>query len=430
MNNFEALQLSPEIVSGLHEIGIDEPTLIQQKAIPLILEGKDVIGMSKTGSGKTVAFGAPLLERIKLKAGLQVLIIAPTRELAVQIAKELQKFSKYRHCSIATVYGRVAISPQMEQIARSEIVVGTPGRLKDHLDRRTMNLSKITTVVLDEADKMVEMGFIEDINYILNYTPKEKQVLLFGATISTEIEHLKQRHMHQPVVAEAEKHVQEDLLEQYYYNVEQNEKFSLLVHLLKKEEVQLALVFCSARSTVELVAKNLRLNGVKAEMIHGKLSQHKRMATIENFNHGKMPILVASPVAARGLHIENVTHVINYDLSPDPQEYVHRIGRTARAGESGKAITLLSRRDYEAFGAVLNKYRLDVKELPREDFPRVRFETRGRVEGQHSLFGHRSFGPRGDSRRDFRGRERSTSGWRGRSENSSPRNSSGWRSGR
>ncbi len=397
--SFETLQVKPEIVKALQELGITSPTLIQEKAIPPVLAGKDLIGMSKTGSGKTAAFGIPILQTIESRKGLQVLIMAPTRELAVQIGQELQKFSKYMRCSIATVFGGVSINPQIEQIARADIVVGTPGRLKDHLQRRTLDLSHLRCVVLDEADKMVEMGFIEDIRDILDHTPEYRQVLLFGATISSEIDSLKKHYMHDPVVAEAEAQVKEDLLEQFYYNVEPQQKFSLLVHLLKKENTRRVIIFCSARSTVEILTRNLRDQGIHADMIHGKLSQNRRLQVIERFNHGRQDVLVASAVAARGLDIKEVTHVFNYDLSQDPQEYIHRIGRTARAGESGKAITLLTHRDFDAFREILNRYRVNVEELPLEDFPRLRFNMRS-AESHHSRFGvrdhsHQNFRPQG-----------------------------------
>ena len=409
--SFEKLNVMKEIVRALTEAGITTPTLIQEKAIPLIKAGKDVIGRSKTGSGKTAAFGIPILEMITPRAGLQALILTPTRELAVQISGVLESFGKYIHCSVATVYGGVSITPQIHKIARSEIVVSTPGRLLDHLERRTINLSKIRCVVLDEADKMVEMGFIQDVERILEHTPQQKQVLLFGATLSSEINNLKRKHMNDPIVAEAEHQVKEDLLAQYYYNVEPQEKFSLLVHLLKKEETRRVIIFCSTRSTVEIVARNLRQQGVHVEMIHGKLSQARRLSVIEGFNKGKPNVLVASSVAARGLDIKDISHVFNYDLSGDPQEYIHRIGRTARAGESGKAITLLSPKNHEEFGAILNRYRLDVEVLPLEDFPRLRFDAHGMQQrgfarqrfgrGGPSRHGGRSFHSRPSSRRSF-----------------------------
>ena len=241
-----------------------------------------------------------------------------------------------------------------------------------------MNLSQVQIFVLDEADKMVEMGLIEDVERILSATPHGRQILLFGATISHEIDYLKNKYMRNAVVAEDELYVEKDLLQQYYYNVQHQEKFSLLVHLLKTEPVERAIIFCSKRSTVELLNKNLRLQGIKSEMIHGKMRQNKRLFVIQRFNEGKMRYLVASSVAARGLDIKDITHIFNYDLAQDPQEYIHRVGRTARAGESGKAITLLSQQDYDAFEAILRKYRVDVEEKNITSFPKLRFETQSR----------------------------------------------------
>lgn len=412
--NFEQLKVQPRIAAALKELGIVEPTLIQQKAIPLIKLGKDVIGISKTGSGKTAAFGVPILENLKDSRDLQALIIAPTRELALQISGEMQKFSKYRKCLIATVYGGVSLGPQIDRIAKAQIVVGTPGRLLDHLKRGNLNLSRLTCLVLDEADKMVEMGFIEDIEHIISKTPRNRQTLLFGATISDEIDRLKRTHLKQPVFAEAEKQVQQELLQQFYYNVKQHEKFSLLVHLLKKEQLGRVIIFCSTRNTVEVVAKNLRNQGIKSEMIHGKLSQNRRMRVMDNFNKGRVNLLIASSVAARGLHIDDITHVFNYDLSKDPQEYIHRIGRTARAGESGKAITLLSPKDHGLFAEILARYKVEVKELVEKEFPRLRFEA-----GFEREEGFRRGNIRDISykRRNFQHRRRDTSrspGWKKR----------------
>lgn len=426
---FEELNVRPEIVKALTELGLTDATQIQEKSIPIIKEGIDLIGISKTGSGKTLAFGVPLLEKIIPGKGLQAAVLAPTRELAVQISAELSKFGKYLRYRIATIYGGVSLEPQVHELARAEILVGTPGRVMDHLNRRTLNLTRIHTFVLDEADKMVDMGFVEDVEVILKAAPRERQILLFGATISTEIENLKRRYMHDPQTAEAETYVQEDLLKQFYYNVNYREKFSLLVHLLKSEDRGRAIIFCSARSTVDLVAKNLHKQGIDAEAIHGKLSQSRRLKIIDDFNKGKIDLIVASAVAARGLHIDDVTHVFNYDLSQDPQEYVHKVGRTARAGKEGIAITLLSERDYQAFGEVLKRYRLKVEELPLPEFARVPFDaSRSHPSGGFNRrFGHHQrehFGHGGRGRGDFRGGGRDSRGGYG-SQGDSRRDSYG-----
>ncbi len=378
--NFEKLNISSEIVRALADDDITEPTAIQEKAIPLIRGGKDVIGKSETGSGKTVAFGVPILDMMEHGKGIYALILAPTRELVVQISRELGKFAKYIKCNIVTVYGGVAIDPQVKKITTADIVVGTPGRLLDHLERGTLDLSRIKCFVLDEADKMVEMGFVEDIERILHYTPKKKQMLLFGATVSDDIDRIKDQYMHDPVTAKAQSFVPEDYLKQYYCDVKPNEKFSLMVHLLKKEHIHRAMIFCSTRLTVEILTKNLRSQGIKAEMIHGKLSQNRRQRIMDNFNQGRPNVLVASAVAARGLDIRDVSHIFNYDLSQDPQEYIHRIGRTARAGETGKAITLLSPRDHDAFTNILSSHDIKVRKLAMEHFPRIRFNAKGPID--------------------------------------------------
>ncbi|HLD01213.1 MAG TPA: DEAD/DEAH box helicase [Candidatus Nanoarchaeia archaeon] len=419
---FETLNVKSEIIRALKEEGIINPTNIQEQAIPIIKQGKDLIGISRTGSGKTAAFGIPLLEKVSANKGVQALVLAPTRELANQISNELRKWSKYLGLKVAVVFGGVGFDQQVRDISRSEVVVGTPGRLLDHLGRSTLNLSKVNYLVLDEADKMVEMGFIEDIERIISTTPKHRQTMLFGATISNEIDYLKKKYMHNVEIAESELHVKKDLLEQYYYDVQTHEKFSLLVHLLKKEKTGRVIIFCSKRSTVELLNKNLRAQGIKSEMIHGKMSQNNRLNVIERFNKGKTDYLVASSVAARGLDIKDVTHVFNYDLSKDSQEYIHRIGRTARAGESGKAITLLSSQDHGTFSGILRQYDIEVNLLPAEEFPKLRFETRSPggdgSRSEHNRFGRgfrggaggRSFGRNSYSGRDRRPQDNSSEG--------------------
>jgi len=396
--------INENIVKALNEQGITEQTRIQEKAIPLIKKGFDVIGISKTGSGKTIAFALPILENVLPKKGLQALVLSPTRELAIQISKEFSKFGKYMNLNVATVYGGVGYDRQINAMSRAEIVVGTTGRLCDHLRQNLLDLSKLNCIVIDEADKMVEMGFIQDIRAILDNAPGKRQILLFGATISSEIDQLKKRYMKEPKTAKDDLYVKEEYLEQYYYNVEQHKKFSLLVHLLKNEKIKRAIIFCSTRSTCELIHKNLAKQNIEAEMTHGKLTQHKRQRVMERFNSGRTQMLVASAVAARGLDIKEVTHIFNYDLANDPQEYIHRIGRTARAGETGKAITLLSPRDHDTFRTILDRSPVNVEEIPKFEFPNIRFETgfrrpRNNFHGGNNNFGRRnnSFGRRNNS---------------------------------
>jgi len=417
---FELLNIKPEIIKALKEHGIVSPTKIQKLAIPMIKTGQDVIGMSNTGSGKTIAFGIPMLEKAVPGRGLQILILTPTRELAVQITTEMKKYAKYLHCKLATVYGGVSLLPQTKELRDAEIVVGTTGRLVDHLNRGNLNLSKLICLVLDEADKMIEMGFIEDIEYMLSKIPKTRQVILFGATISDEINHIKHKHMKSPLVAKTELQVQEDLLEQYYIEVQPHEKFSLLVHLLKKEDMKRAIVFCPTRHGVDALERNLSRQGIKVEKIHGRLTQSTRLRIIREFNDGDCNILIASAVAARGLDIKGITHIFNYGLSKDPQEYIHRVGRTARAGETGKAITLLEPNEYDIFAQILDRFRVKIEKLPKENFERIAFQahsrggdSRGRSNFRGSRFGgsrsggHSYSGRRfgSDSRRDNRREE-------------------------
>ena len=394
-------KIKKEIAQALNEHDITVPTLIQEKAIPLILSGKDVVGISKTGSGKTATFIVPILEKLTPERAVQALIVVPTRELAVQITGEIIKFGKYLNGRVAAVYGGVSLNNQIFEIQKAQIVVGTPGRLLDHLTRGTLPLAKTRIVVLDEADKMAEMGFIEDISRILDATPQQRQTLLFGATISDEINHLKRKYMKNPEIVKAEMHV--EFLEQYYYNVSMKEKFSLLVHLLKKEQAKKVIIFCSSRMTVEMLAKNLRLQSITADMIHGKLSQHKRLQVLHHFNTGKQDILIASAVAARGLDIKDVSHVYNYDLSRDPQEYIHRVGRTARAGEAGKAITLLTDRDHEVFSQILRRYDVKIHVLPKEEFPLLPFQVQHKFGHRRPMHGHGRQGFGGHGRHSSHG---------------------------
>src|SRR3989344_2128423 len=400
---FKELNLSDKVVNALTDIGLDEATEIQEKTIPKIKEGIDVIAISKTGSGKTLAFSAPLIDLIVPGKGIQALVIVPVRELAEQVHKEIEKFSKYIKPKVTLIYGGVGIEPQIHHLRTADIVVGTPGRILDHLNRRSMNLTQVKLLVLDEADKMVSMGFIEDVEEIIRYIPKQSQILLFGATISHEIAHLRDKYMKSPVTLKAISHVDDKLLEQFYYDIPGKEKFSLLVHLINKEKPKLAIVFCSTRRNADVIAGNLVKNNVDAQVIHGGMSQNKRTNTIEGFHRGKPHILVATTVAARGLHINNVTHIFIYDVPKNSEEYVHQIGRTARAGETGKAITLLSENDHALFSAIVKRYPVKITKLPREEFAKLIFVVGRRDDGDRggNRFSRNSRGGRPQQRRRY-----------------------------
>lgn len=387
MNKFEKLGIKGPLLEKIKEETFDTPTEVQEKAIPLILEGKDIIGGSATGSGKTLAFSAGIIQNAQNGQGIQAIVLTPTRELAEQVKDAMKHFSVYKKLIITAIYGGVSINPQIDLLKKAEIVVGTPGRMLDHLSRGTIDLSKVQVAVLDEADRMLDMGFIDDVNKILSQCPEERQTLLFSATIPFDLEKLAKRHMKEPVKVSVKSYVDKSKLTQTFYQVPNNMKFSLLVHLLKQETTSLVMVFCNTQRETDFVANNLKKQGINATPIHGGLSQSRRTKTLDIFNSGKAHVLVCTDVAARGLHIDDVSHVYNYDIPSDSKQYVHRIGRTARAGKEGKAISLLSMRDYDNFNNVLRDRSLDITEEP---MPQVE-----KVHARRHPMGQGRGGPRG-----------------------------------
>ncbi len=385
---FEDLNLNPKLLSAVKELGFTELTPIQQKCIPALQQGKDVVGQSSTGSGKTAAFGLPILEKIRPGSGVQVLILTPTRELCVQVAEAMKHFGKHLYVRVAEVFGGVGIGPQIQAIKRADVVVGTPGRILDHMERRTISFEGVGFLVLDEADRMFDMGFIEDVEKIISFVPKKRQTMLFSATINPEVHRIVQKHLILPVNVKVQTHVDKLHLKQVYYDVKFYEKFSLLVHLLKNKTSGLALVFCATRREVDHVARNLQTHGIKALAIHGGLTQQRRLAALDSLKSEQIQILVATDVAARGLDIKNVSHVYNYDAPKSAEEYVHRIGRTARAGMTGDAVTLLTEKDYDNFSRILSDPKIEIKKEEPIAFEQVRFD-RG-----PSFRGRRSGGPR------------------------------------
>ncbi len=366
MKSFKDLGLSENLLRILEEMHFKEPTEIQEKAIPLAMQGKDIIGGSATGSGKTLAFGASILEKIDYNGGIQSIILTPTRELAEQISTSLKKFAKYLPCEIVPVYGGVDIQKQMRQLSTANIVVGTPGRVLDHLERRTLNLTEIKFLVLDEVDRMFDMGFQDDVERILSKCPKNRQTMMFSATISREIDHLAKKHTRDAIEVAVESYVDASQLTQVYYDVPSRLKFSLLVQLLRAEKTGLVMIFSNTKRNADFVAKNLKMQGIDSHVVHGGLTQSRRSANLMDFHKGHVNVLVCTDVAARGLDIKNVSHVYNYDVPKTSAEYIHRIGRTARAGADGKAITLLSDRDYDNFRSVKRDASLNIipEELP------------------------------------------------------------------
>ncbi len=405
MENFAKLGLSKEVLSVLKIGGFQEPTEIQEKAIPLALAGRDIIGSSATGSGKTLAFASSIIENLKPNRNVQALILTPTRELAEQVAESIRNFSKNKNLNVFAVYGGVDIQRQIRNLFRTDILVGTPGRILDHLQRRTLRLNEVKFLVLDEVDRMLDMGFHHDVENIIRQCPVKRQTMLFSATISADFDYLVKKYTQNPEEISAKSFIEDSKLKQIYYDVPSSQKFSLLVHLLKKENCELAMVFCSTRRNADTIADSLDEAGINARAIHGGLAQNKRLNILKEFHDRSFNILVCTDVAARGLDIKNVTHIYNYDLPKDSKDYIHRIGRTARAGENGKVINILSSRDYENFRNITeNKSLLIIEEkLPLIEQVRVNYDNH--------------------NNREFRGNRRGNS--RERSNRSSHNNSRG-----
>jgi len=376
----EDLNLNSNLLHSIKDLGYTELTPIQEKCIPEIRQGKDVVGQSSTGSGKTVAFGLPIIEKVEPGKGVQSLVLTPTRELCVQVTDAINALGKYMHVRAASVYGGVGIEPQIHAIRKAEIIVGTPGRIIDHIRRKTISFGNVKILVLDEADRMFDMGFIEDVEFIIGNVPKKRQTLRFGATIPHEVHRLVEKHLQSPVMIKTQIYVAKHLMKQAYYDVRPDEKFSLLVHLLKKNSEGIALVFCATRRESNVVGRNLSMQGLRVMTIHGGLTQNRRFDAMEAFKRGIVNVLVATDVAARGIDIKNISHVYNYDVPKSSEEYVHRIGRTARAGMEGDAVTILTNRDHDNFRNVLRDRTLDIRKAEMPEFEMIRFNRPERFD--------------------------------------------------
>lgn len=345
---FQDLGVSPATLKSLKRMGFEEATPVQAETIPLSLQNKDLIGQAQTGTGKTAAFGIPLIDKIDHESNLiQGIVIAPTRELAVQVSEELYKIGYGHRTRVLAIYGGQDINRQIRALKNHpQIIVGTPGRLLDHINRKTIRLENIQTVILDEADEMLNMGFIEDIEMILSKTPTERQTLLFSATMPAPIQRIAEKFMKDPhVVRVKTKEMTVPQIEQYYIEAQEKSKFDVLTRLLDIQTPELAIVFGRTKRRVDELSEALNLRGYTAEGIHGDLSQAKRLSVLRKFKENSIDILVATDVAARGLDISGVTHVYNFDIPQDPESYVHRIGRTGRAGKEGVAITFITPRE-------------------------------------------------------------------------------------
>jgi ATP-dependent RNA helicase DeaD len=349
IEKFEDLRLSKDLLKAVEDMGFEEMTPIQARAIPLILEGKDIIGQAQTGTGKTLAFGLPILQSIHPKVKkVQAIILCPTRELAIQVAEELKSALKYkRDVVILAVYGGQPIDRQIRILKTgANIVIGTPGRTIDHINRGTLKLDTVKIVVLDEADEMLNMGFIDDVETILKKTPKERQTLLFSATMPKPILDLTRKYQKDPeYVKVVHKQLTVPNVEQYYFEVKESVKLDVLCRVIDMYELKSSLVFCNMKRRVDEVVMHLEARGYPALGLHGDMTQSQRTQAMDIFKRNASEILVATDVAARGIDVENIEAVFNYDIPQDEEYYVHRIGRTARAGKKGLAFTFVAGRD-------------------------------------------------------------------------------------
>ncbi|HUU04675.1 MAG TPA: DEAD/DEAH box helicase [Patescibacteria group bacterium] len=371
--NFSDFDLSPEMNKAVSEMGFEEATPIQSLAIGPILAGADIIGQAQTGTGKTAAFGIPILDRIdSAQKKVQALILCPTRELAVQIAEELKLLGKYKKdLRILPVYGGQPIERQIAALQRGvQVVVGTPGRVRDHMERKTLKLDPVRTVVLDEADEMLDMGFIDEMKFILGATPAGHQTLLFSATMPKAILSLSKAFQNQPEMVRV---VHEDLtvpgVEQNYFEVKEFQKTEILARLIDIHDLKRALIFCNTKIRVDELVEKLQARGYAASGLHGDMKQVLRDRVMNQFRNGRLEILVATDVAARGLDIDDIEVVVNYDVPRDEEYYVHRIGRTARAGKSGRAFTFVAGREMGKLAEIQKfaKTRIRRQRLPSVD---------------------------------------------------------------
>jgi superfamily II DNA/RNA helicase len=387
---FDQFGLHPNLLTAIAATGYTTPTPIQTQAIPVIINGRDVMGAAQTGTGKTAAFTLPILHRLMATANtsasparhpVRALILAPTRELADQVAENVKRYSKFSPLRAAVVFGGVDIGPQKEAVRRGcEVLIATPGRLLDHIEQKNVNLSQVSTFVLDEADRMLDMGFLPDLERIIRLLPKQRQNLLFSATFSNEIRKLARTYLTEPVEIEtASRNAIADTLTQIAYQMDSESKRAAVVHLVKSRGLKQVIVFSNTKIGTARLARLLEKDGVKAESIHGDKTQQDRMKALEAFKAGELEVLVATDVAARGLDVAGIPCVINYDLPYNAEDYVHRIGRTGRAGAKGEAIAL--------FTAEEERFLLDVEKLikttiPRGvlDLPATISEPRGRTE--------------------------------------------------
>lgn len=373
LESFKKLGLSDESLKAVKKKGFEEPSPIQEKTIPVLLNGKhDIIGQAQTGTGKTAAFGLPLIEMLEPKAGyVQALILTPTRELAIQVSEEINSLKGRKRLNIAPIYGGQSMEIQLRRLKQGvDIVVGTPGRVIDHLNRKSLNIDKISFLILDEADEMLNMGFIDDMEEIMKRANPDRRMLLFSATMPHEIKKISKRYMKdlEHIVVEKEQ-ITTELTDQIYFEVRESDKFEALCRIRDVESEFYGIIFCRTKVDVDRVANKLNDRGYNAEALHGDVSQYQRERILNKFKKKQLNMLVATDVAARGIDVQDLTHVINYSLPQDSESYVHRIGRTGRAGKEGTAITFVTPEEYRKLVYIKRVTKSDIR---KEKLPGVK----------------------------------------------------------
>lgn len=367
-NEFYNLGLKETVVKAIDEMGFTKPSQIQEQSIPVTLSGVDLIGQAQTGTGKTAAYSLPIITKMSNAPGIKALILAPTRELAVQVNDEITRLSKYENLNVLSVYGGDSIDRQIRALKKSnvDIVVGTPGRMLDLIKRKVLHLDKVEFLVLDEADEMLNMGFIDDIEEILSHTPSERQTLLFSATMPDPIAKLAKRYMKPDakLVSVKKSTLTVSKIEQSYYMVNGKNKLEALCRLLSLDNPSSAIIFCKTKKGVDDLVHDLQAKGFMVEGMHGDMTQTHRLATLNKFKKGTLHLLIATDVAARGIDVDGVTHVINYDLPQDVESYVHRIGRTGRANREGTAYSLVTPKDFSMIKQIQKVTKSDIKQNP------------------------------------------------------------------
>jgi ATP-dependent RNA helicase RhlE len=410
--NFASLKLAPELLRAIADAGYTEPTPVQAQAIPLVLAGGDVLAAAQTGTGKTAGFTLPILQRLcthraETKPGHpRCLILTPTRELAAQVEEAVQTYGKHVPVKSMVMFGGVGMMPQVQQLrGRVDILVATPGRLLDHCGQKTVDLSRVEILVLDEADRMLDMGFIRDIRRILALLPAKRQNLMFSATFSDEIRELADGFLHRPQTVEvARRNAASELVQQSVHLVAKDHKRDLLTHLIRAHDWQQVLVFTRTKHGANRLAEKLEKDGIPAAAIHGNKSQGARMRALSGFKEGRVPVLVATDIAARGLDIEELPHVVNFELPNVAEDYVHRIGRTGRAGASGAAVSLVDEEEMHLLAAIEKLLKRAIPRVEVDGFaPQVRPAHHRQTPGQHHEHRHAAQRERGrESRRGDR----------------------------